>query len=463
MKMRLLVFAVLLPLVLAAPVSNAAVKAGSACTKQGVKQISGGKSFTCVKQGKKLVWNKGVALKKPAAPVVALPTPAPTPSPTPSPTLSVTPQPQPSATAMPVQNDGEWRDPREGTQCTTEGENIPNQIFLLVCLPASKVVPGSTDNRLFWFQNNPPPGWVPDHPSQKPSPKPSPSAKAIPFTPWGTTFDAEEMTKTALAKTSEYFGTVKPSNAYTFNVDPAITASDREWISKSLDYTNGAFSNLLQGRVKVFLGTTHSWSASAMRSAGTWVGDPGSPFPCSNGNNDAYCAGPDVVLLTYSDIYKPNSDYRWDAGRRSTPAHEMFHTVQFVLNGSNIPASNPTYIPRWLMEGSANYFGFYIVDKLALDSYQSGRRQQINSNSAYRSVVPLVQYDNFNSDPYGIGQAASEYLIASVGFDSFLNIWKFTKTEGSFNRGFAKAVGIEISEFHNRFEAARGSMKIGTE
>ena len=62
--MRLLVFVALLPLVLVAPVSNAAVKAGSACTKQGVKQISGGKSFTCVKQGKKLVWNKGVAVKK---------------------------------------------------------------------------------------------------------------------------------------------------------------------------------------------------------------------------------------------------------------------------------------------------------------------------------------------------------------------------------------------------------------
>ena len=65
MKLRLIVLAALLPLVLVAPVSNAAVKAGSACTKQGVKQISGAKSFTCVKQGKKLVWNKGVAVKKP--------------------------------------------------------------------------------------------------------------------------------------------------------------------------------------------------------------------------------------------------------------------------------------------------------------------------------------------------------------------------------------------------------------
>jgi hypothetical protein len=443
MRKSLLVFATLLPLVLIAPPSSAAVKAGSACTKQGAKQISDGKSFTCIKQGKKLVFSKGVTVKK---------------------------------SATPVKSEGDWKDPRVGTPCKTEGDVIPNQIYQLRCLPASSQKPGSTDSRLFWFQNNPPPGGIPKEPVKQieptpaptvkpvePTPKPAPTAKAIAFTPWGTIFDAEEMTKTAIAKTSEALGTVKPSNAYTLYIDPAITATDREWITKVLDYTNGAFSNILQGRVKVFLGTTHAWSLSTVRSAGTWFGDPSSPFPCSNGTNDAYCAGPDGALLIYSDIYKPNSTYQWDGGRRSTPAHELFHTVQKSLNGHNLPPGDPTYIPRWLNEGSANYFGLYVVDKLALDTYQAGRKGQVNANQAYRTVTPLIQYDNFTSDPYGIGQAASEYLIASVGFENFLNIWKFTKSEGSFNRGFAKAIGIELSDFYAKFEAARASMKIGTE
>ncbi len=376
MKLRVFVFVALLPLVLVAPVSNAAVKAGSACTKQGVKQISGGKSFTCIKQGKKLVWNKGVVLAKATVPNAA----------TPSPAASVAALPSPTATVS-----------------------------------------------------------------------------KISFTPWATTFATEDMVQTALTKTSEYLGAVKPSNAYTLTIDPAITTADREWITRMLDYTNGAFSDVLQGRVKVFLGTTHQWSSTTLRAAGTWVGDPGSPYPCSNGVNDAYCAENDIALLIYSDIYKPNSNYRWDVGRRSTPAHELFHNVQFALGGRNVGPNDPTHIPRWLMEGSAAFFGQYIVEKLDLDKYSVGRNRQITESPSYRTVMPLVQYDNFNSDPYGIGQAASEYLIASVGFESFLNIWKFTKTEGSFNRGFAKAVGIEISEFHNRFEAARGSMKIGTQ
>jgi hypothetical protein len=82
MKIRLLVLLTLLPLVLTAPPSSAAVKAGSTCTKQGAKQISGGKSFTCIKQGKKFVWNKGVAVKKPTPAVAATPEATPTPAPT---------------------------------------------------------------------------------------------------------------------------------------------------------------------------------------------------------------------------------------------------------------------------------------------------------------------------------------------------------------------------------------------
>lgn len=301
-------------------------------------------------------------------------------------------------------------------------------------------------------------------PASEPSPTPKTSigATASTFTPWATKFEVLDMTSAALANTSQYFGVVKPSNSYSFTVDSAIKTEDRAWITKVLDYTNGAFTSILEGKVKVFLGTTHEWSAQALRSAGEWVGDPNSPYPCSNGLNDAYCAEPDLTLLVYSDIYKPNSLYRWDAGRQSTPAHELFHNVQFALGGRNVGANEPTHIPRWLMEGSANYFGFYIVDKLELNTYQAGRRQQVNSNQAYRQVVPLVEYDNFSSDPYGIGQAATEYLIASIGFEKFLNIWRFTKSEQDFNKGFGKAVGLSISDFYTKFEAARASMEIGT-
>ena len=47
--------------------ATAATKAGAKCQKVGVKSVVGEKTFTCIKSGKKLVWDKGVVMstKKP--------------------------------------------------------------------------------------------------------------------------------------------------------------------------------------------------------------------------------------------------------------------------------------------------------------------------------------------------------------------------------------------------------------
>lgn len=55
-------------------------KPGSSCSKQGITKTYNGKKYTCIKSGKRLVWNRGVKLKT-TAPQLD-PTPAPTPTPT---------------------------------------------------------------------------------------------------------------------------------------------------------------------------------------------------------------------------------------------------------------------------------------------------------------------------------------------------------------------------------------------
>ena len=77
------------------PISSyAAVKAGSVCTQQGKKVTSVGKIYTCIKSGKKLVWNSGEIIKKTA---VIKPTQTPTPSFKPIPEESVSPSSAPSS------------------------------------------------------------------------------------------------------------------------------------------------------------------------------------------------------------------------------------------------------------------------------------------------------------------------------------------------------------------------------
>ena len=62
-KTLVIVVAALLSFTLAAP-AHALVKAGSKCSKLNATATVSGKKYTCIKSAGKLVWNKGVIVKK---------------------------------------------------------------------------------------------------------------------------------------------------------------------------------------------------------------------------------------------------------------------------------------------------------------------------------------------------------------------------------------------------------------
>ena len=75
-----------------ASISAAPPKAGSICAKLGQTQTASKVKFTCIKSGKKLVWDKGILISKPtpSASHSSIPTPTPTPTSTPAPTPTST-------------------------------------------------------------------------------------------------------------------------------------------------------------------------------------------------------------------------------------------------------------------------------------------------------------------------------------------------------------------------------------
>ena len=159
---------------------------GATCSKAGITQSYQGKKFTCIKNGKKLVWNKGVLISKGSQ--------TQTPSNPPTSTsmdqenlldksctqvaaerttiyifvcvstedrgkiwikkgtesqYRISPTLVPSTTAT-----QDWVDPLVGKPCTNRYERIPNQIYEIMCVPYNELNPTSSDSTLYWAQSN---------------------------------------------------------------------------------------------------------------------------------------------------------------------------------------------------------------------------------------------------------------------------------------------------------------------
>ncbi len=146
-----LFFTLLLVISFGGAVEAATPKAGAACTKAGTTAVFAGKKFTCVKSGKKLLWNKGVVIA-PVATKSPMPTPStsasttPTPNPTPNPSTSSSTTPSNTSTTSGSGNGGGNNSSNNNQQqsstfalgqlgsiCSKEGELGWNGFLVGVC------------------------------------------------------------------------------------------------------------------------------------------------------------------------------------------------------------------------------------------------------------------------------------------------------------------------------------------
>lgn len=128
--------------------ASAAVTPGATCSKAGVKQVYKGKTYTCVKSGKKLVWNKGLVVSKPTPTITATPTPKSTLNSTPPPMPMPTPTPSSSA-SNPFTEAAEKALANRSDKEKVAAEEAAAEEAALdagreVCIPGSKCPIGST-------------------------------------------------------------------------------------------------------------------------------------------------------------------------------------------------------------------------------------------------------------------------------------------------------------------------------
>jgi hypothetical protein len=384
MRKRLLVLlTVTLALACLEPVATAAVKPGTVCKKVGQTSTSSGIKYTCIKSGKKLVWNKGVAIKKPA----------PVASPTPSATATPTPTATPTASAMPT----------------------PTK-----------------------------------------------------FEPWSTNIDSkmlsDEAQKSFLAWAQTRTGATKN---HTQQIQENKNTNRINLLKKSDDLGAQLFSSYFKQGSTTVIGANEGWTLEQLAKNGWTV----------NKCSDQYMSGVALCLEgTKYQGYVITSDSFYDArnpGRDGAAllAHEYFHLVQANLVGSrdlfrtksDDPQTTKAF-PAWFAEGSAEFVGYSVGALSQNASYWEGRATALsyappgeatNRNSIADYEIRTCCGNGTPTYPYNIGHVATEYIVASVGFQKLLDIFVDFGKSNDFEKSFESVTGISKQAFYEKFDLIR--------
>jgi hypothetical protein len=365
------------------PTSAANVpKAGASCSKQGAVQTFKSVKHTCIKSGRKLVWNKGVRVVSRSKASAAAAKPAtPTPIDTPAPVATPTP-------FIPWSTDVTARQVSDAAQ---------KNFRAWAAAQANKPV-----DHQFFIQD----GVFPNR------------AKSL---------AAADKTGTQLF--SQFFST------------KSITVIGRTeaWVVQKLNSLGGDFNSC---SINYVPGLDFCWDAQSLQG---------------------------MVVLTDA-VFNP-SDLGGDGS--SLLAHEYFHLVQYQLSNSarkhtirDGSAATAHLFPAWFAEGTAEFAGFSIAT-LAMDSeYWQGRAAMntygIGDPAANRNALVDAEIRTYSGtqpngpvNPYMIGRTATEYLVASAGFQAMLDVWLTFKETKNFEKSFVKAIGITKGEFYEKFEKVR--------
>jgi hypothetical protein len=81
--------------------------------------------------------------------------------------------------------------------------------------------------------------------------------------------------------------------------------------------------------------------------------------------------------------------------------------------------------------------------------------ESINKNAIADYEIRTCCGNNTPTYPYHIGRVATEYIVASIGFQKMLDIWVDVATTRNFETSFEKVTGISKEAFYAKFDQVR--------
>jgi hypothetical protein len=240
-----------------------------------------------------------------------------------------------------------------------------------------------------------------------------------------------------------------------------------ELLKKSDDLGAQLFSSYFKNGSTTIIGASEGWTLEQLAKSG-WTVDK-----CA----DQYMQGVALCLEgTKYQGYVITSDSFYDArnpGRDGAAllAHEYFHLVQANLIGSRdlfrTKSGDPQTakaFPAWFAEGTAEFVGYSVGALSQNASYFEGRPtalsysppgESTNRNSIADYEIRTCCGNGTPTYPYNIGHVATEYIVASIGFQKLLDIFVDYGKTNDFEKSFESITGISKLAFYEKFDLIR--------
>jgi hypothetical protein len=291
---------------------------------------------------------------------------------------------------------------------------------------------------------------------------------------WATEVNRTQLIDSAIFEVKKFVDANTSTNTnFELYFDDKILESDKQWMTKQIGFIASSFGKFHPAKYHAFVSLTDQWIMDKATSMGMRPRDPN--FPCGRITTwENYCADLNVGYFILKGRYEQNpgvTKIPWQDQVIGVFPHEYFHSVQKHLHKGTVGRDVSEFkdaIPQWLNEGSASFFGMAMSSLEGTTNYDATRWLEVDNHQDYKGAAgknPLRAFwNNWHGEPggyknpYGIGRVATEYIVANIGVEGFLEIYKNTSSLSDFAAGFEKAAGISLNDFYNKFDGMRSKV-----
>lgn len=285
---------------------------------------------------------------------------------------------------------------------------------------------------------------------------------------WTIPASAAEVIDAATISFNSYVTTKRsPSGSVKVIAQAGVDATFIDWVTRTSDLVAKSFSYPALSRQFIdIIATDRAWFKTTMESNGFSTGEVSSRLAAFDSGSPAN-GGLTANQFNWGVILKNNAMVVNKSGMMQLGGHEFFHAVQ-AGNAGRDNDPDGTFVPNWFWEGPAMFVGLQTANNLGLVDYatvgQKVGRDRLNSSAdisvATRKLLlsQVIANDSKTIDPYGVGQIATEFLVAKIGVEKMIKIYEEIKTVKSFSSAFKSATGVELADFYTMFEEVRATL-----